>query len=488
MEISWLSTLPPILTIFIALLSRKVILSLVCGIGSGILIYLLLGYNTGDHLQQALLKNIFTLDNSLLLLFPPAISIMSQAMIMNGGINGIIQRLSRIIDSPQKAQFATWLLGFFIFFDDYANTLIVGNTLRPITDRYKVSREKLAYLVDSTAAPIASIAIITTWVGYEVLQVKESMAAFDTNETAFTSLLSSIKYAYYPILTLFFIYLLIRLNSDFGPMYHAESRARKRSNDDHSTQLQEGKALYAFIPISVMIGSTIFFLFLSQLLTGGIQPFWSIAAGSLLGMGLALILTTSNQRWNAVKKGVSSMFEAVLILLLALTLGQIINLLHTKDFILLLIPTDIPIYIFPVALFILAAVMSFTTGSSFGTMSVIFPSLLPTVWSIMQQQPLSSGAVDYAIYHGSISVILAGAIFGDHCSPISDTTILSSAATRCEHTRHVKTQLPYALVVGLISTCMLYIVFALDLHWSIGYIVGALLCFLIIRLAGKKVV
>jgi Na+/H+ antiporter NhaC len=443
----------------------------------------------------------------------------------NGGMQGVVNLLSKHASSPRSGQFITWLMGIVIFFDDYANTLVVGNTMRPVTDRLKISREKLAYLVDSTAAPIASIAFVTTWIGAELSYIQDGITSIGLDENAYMIFFNSLAYSFYPIFTLVFILFLIYKGVDFGPMLKAERKARQAtsffndkensfSNDLNNIELEEGiKARWynAVIPVLVIIFGTLAGL----IYTGWDASVWaddSIAFGrkisetignadsyqallwsSMSGVLVAMLLTLSQRILN-LKQSIDSlingfriMLTAVLILILAWSVALITEHMHTATFISnSMLEMSLSPYLVPAITFILAALISFSTGSSWGTMAILYPLILPASWLITQDYGMDYNA-SMLIFYNVVACVLTGSVLGDHCSPISDTTILSSLASSCNHIEHVRTQLPYALTVGVISIFIGIIPAAFGISSYILFPLGLLILFLIVVFIGKKV-
>ena len=411
----------------------------------------------------------------------------------NGGMKGVVNRLSKYATSPKSGSFITWLLGIVIFFDDYANTLVVGNTMRPLADKLRISREKLSYIIDSTAAPVASVAFVTTWIGAELSYIQDGINTLNLNESAYGVFFNSLAYSFYPFFTLAFILILIWKNVDFGPMLKAEQLAREKgstSPDINSIDEQisydlveeisakEGvtpRSFNAVIPILVIVFGT-----LSALLyTGWNQNVWNNSAlgffeklsdtignadsyiallwASLASLFTALILTLSQKLLSlkdsveSIIQGFKTMLPAIMILTLAWSVALITEHLHTADFISgLLMDASVSPYLLPVITFVISALVSFSTGSSWGTMAILYPLILPSGWLLAENSGLDYD-ITLSIFHNIAAAVLTGSVLGDHCSPISDTTILSSLASSCPHIEHVRTQLPYALTTGAVS-------------------------------------
>ena len=522
----WLSILPPLIAIGLALIFKEVIVSLFIGIWSGVFIAggLRFGslYYFFDSFFAVIYKYIVAAltDSShiSIILFSLLIGGMVAIISKNGGMAGVVVSLSKYARSERSAQFITWLLGIAIFFDDYANTLIVGNTMRSVTDKFNVSREKLAYIVDSTAAPVSSVAFITTWIGAELSYIADATATlpgFDLTYTPYAIFISSLKYSFYPILTLIFILLVIYLKKDYGPMYLAEKRARstgqvspasnKSEDEPDMEDLSPVKSAIphwsnAVLPVMAVILLTIFGLMdtgmssiydnlvdigsrpesykwsdiwpMIGLLTGTEDASFFLKMGKIIGasdsyiallwasfagLALAIILTISKRIMNLfdtmhwMTTGFKTMLPALIILTLAWSLAIITSdELHTAEYLTSILEGNVSPYMMPFITFILAAFIAFSTGSSWSTMAILYPIVIPTTWAICQAQGLDAD-VSYELIFNVISIVLGASVVGDHCSPISDTTILSSLASDCNHIDHVRTQLPYALTVGIVS-------------------------------------
>jgi Na+/H+ antiporter NhaC len=436
----------------------------------------------------------------------------------NGGMRGVVNILARYAKSPRSGQFVTWMLGMAIFFDDYANTLVVGNTMRPVTDRLNISREKLSYIVDSTAAPVAAIAFVTTWIGAELSYIQDGISVIGLNESAYDIFLNSLQFSFYPVLALLFILILVQSNRDFGPMLTAERNARKKISVtnhpnvvDESLEKTEGKERWynAAIPVIVIVIGTIAGListglqnvgcdesigFLKNLssVIGQADSYKALLWSSLAGVVVAITLTLSQRlltlkgSMDSLVKGFKTMLTAVLILVLAWSIALITKYMHTADFVSrILITINMAPYLVPSFTFLLGAFVAFSTGSSWGTMAILYPLVLPSSWLLSQQYGLDYDQ-SMNIFYNVVSTVLAGSVLGDHCSPISDTTILSSLASSCNHIEHVRTQLPYALTVGVVAVLFGTLPAAYGVPTYILFPLSLLVLYLIVRFFGKK--
>jgi Na+/H+ antiporter NhaC len=529
----WLSILPPLLAIILALIFREVLIALFAGIWIGGFVIYGLSFKalfTGllAVADTYIVGALTDADHVAVILFSMLIGGMVAIISKNGGMAGVVNVLSRYAKDAKSSQLVTWFLGIAIFFDDYANTLIVGNTMRPVTDKHRISREKLAYIVDSTAAPVASIAFVTTWIGAELGYIKDAATSLGINEGAYSLFFHSLEYAYYPVLTLVFMLMLILMNRDYSFMHTAEVRARdtgavsavriSRSGEEKQKQEMEEfeainpsltRSINALLPVLVVILGTVagllytgyneitwsdpslgFFRKLS-ITIGDANSYTALVWASFGGVLVAVILTVSQrimslyETMESLVTGFKTMLPAILILVLAWSLASVTKELYTAEYLTSLFSGNISPRFLPEITFFLAAVIAFSTGSSWGTMAILYPLMLPAAWYVCQLQGLPMDETMPIIYN-VISVVLAGSVFGDHCSPISDTTILSSLASGCNHVDHVKTQLPYAITVALVANLVCTNLSSWGVHWLLVYLIGAAILWGIIRLIGKK--
>lgn len=531
----WVSLLPPLVAILLALLLREVVISLFAGVWLGAMLW------NGLDPFGAIFRTIDTFalpaaadaDHAAIILFSLLIGGMVGIIGRNGGTHGIVERLAPYATTPRRGLIATYVQGLAIFFDDYANTLIVGHTMRPVTDRLLVSREKLAYVVDSTSAPVASIMFVSTWVGYEISLIADglsaasaSVAAADprlaqelADANAFNVFIDTIPYRFYPLLALFFVLLVIWQRRDFGPMYHAEVRAATggglhrpgaallADTTGGAFDPPEGAALRwwnAGIPVLTVVLGVIFGLYSSgsaalgpgdhslREVFGEANSFHVLLWASLLGCMVAIILTLAQrilsvqETMDALLSGVRAMMLAMIILVLAWSLQGVTEVLGTATYLSSAVAGSVPVRLLPVIVFALAAAISFATGTSWGTMAILLPLVIPLGASLTVQNDFAQGG-HYTILLGVISSVLAGSIFGDHCSPISDTTVMSSMASACDHMDHVRTQLPYALLVGAVGMVLGDIPTAYGLSPWVSLAAGAIVLFAVLRVLGKRV-
>lgn len=522
----WMSVLPPLLAIAVALIFREVISALFIGLFTGtIIIWFFRDVGIISAFFNGLMMIIDTyipeaiMDRGhvSIIIFSMLIGAMVKLITDNGGMKGIVNKISRFASTPRSGQFSTWIMGIVIFFDDYANTLVVGNTMKPVTDRLKTSREKLAYIVDSTAAPMAAIAFVTTWIGAQLSYISDGIRTLELNETPYQVFIYSLQYAFYPFLTLAFVGMLIYKQRDFGPMLKAELKARKQEDpgpvQEEQSETEQRKARWynAAIPVFVVVVGTITGLVITGLevvswdssvgfsrnlsnIIGQADTYKALLWSSLAATLTALLLTVS-QRLLSLKDSIESLIEgfktmltAILILIMAWAIALITQDLHTADFIShVLLSLKVSPYMIPAITFLFAAGVAFSTGSSWGTMAILYPLILPASWIISQASGMEY-AGSLSIFHNVVSCVLAGSVLGDHISPISDTTILSSLASGCNHIEHVRTQMPYALTVGVAAILLGTIPAAYGVPGYITYPMALLVLFGVISGFGKKLI
>ena len=461
-----LSLLPPLVSITMALITKEVYSSLFTGIVIGALIYangnLELAYNTLLYNKSAgMIVNITDISHAGILVFAIFLSWITALVNISGGASAFGEYAQKKIKSRVQVEFATMLLGVIIFIDDYFNCLTVGSVMRPVTDKFKVSRAKLAYLIDATAAPVCIIAPVSSWAAAVTSAVPEHSGI-----NGFTMFLRTIPYNFYALLTLLFMVITILTKIDYGPMKVHEDNALKGdlyttperpfAEDEKTEKKANGTVLDMVLPVLFLIFSAIFFM----LYTGGIFQGKSFvdafagcnAAKSLVMASLLTILATLlfykirnlvsfHDSMEGLTTGFKSMSSPILILILAWTLSSMTNLLGANIFIHDFVASQaggLKMFL-PLIIFVISVVLSFATGTSWG----IFTILIPIVCNVFPD--------NYEMLVISIAACLAGSVCGDHCSPISDTTIMSSAGARCFHVNHVSTQLPYAMTVAGVS-------------------------------------
>ena len=448
-ETGWLSILPPIIAIALALLTKEVYSSLFIGIASGMLIY---AFASGGTIFSAAAMTFDMMsskisDNSYMIIFLALLWAVVSLVSVSGGSQAYGKWVEKHLKSKRAAAFATSFLGNLIFIDDGFNCLTVGTVMRPITDRLHISREKLAYIIDATAAPVCIIAPVSSWAVAVASEVSPT--------EGFHAFLSTIPYNLYALLTILMVFFISFTGKDFGPMKNAETEAMKKTaREEGAREESKGHVIDLVLPIVVLIICAIlgmayvggFFEGVSFSEAIGYNPTAGLSLGAFAGLLTAMLLylprrlMTPRQFIECIVKGISNIVPPMLILILSWSLGGVCRqLIGTGLFISGFVSSSsLPLGFLPVLIFIIAALMSFSMGTSWGT----FGMLIPIVAMICETE----GAGVYLI--PALGATLAGSVYGDHCSPISDTTILASTGADCVHIRHVETQLPYATLVA----------------------------------------
>ena len=532
------SIVPPLLALALALITKEVYSSLTIGVFVGMVIYQFTLNGVGvDQLVTAFtdVPNAMALqiaDNGALLLFLALLGALTVVIATAGGSRAYAEWVSTHIKNARAAQVLTGLLGIIIFVDDYFNCLTVGAVMRPVTDRFHVSHEKLAWIIDSTAAPVCIIAPVSSWAvavgGY-------------LGDDGFTTFVQSIPYNFYALLTIFFVFFMLITNkNDYGPMRAAEAEAKTSEDaaaeggklleklstmglsdqaeadpDDHTNLesvvteqadieqsasaaideykglniSEKGKVYDLIVPILVLI----FFSILGMMYTGGFfegvdfatavgeNPVGGLCIGATVALCVAGAmflprgLTTLSGFVESISEGVRSMVGAIMILVLAWSLGGCCRyMLGTGDFVSSFLNSlGVSLAILPCIIFLVAGFIGFAMGTSWGTIALILPIV---VGVFNEGDPLFLVAV---------GATLAGAVYGDHISPISDTTILSSAGAKCNHLRHVATQLPYATTV-MVVCFVCYVVAGFTGNPWISLVLGAVLIVVAVKILHKS--
>ena len=514
----WVSLLPAFLAIAVALLIRNVVPALLLGLWLGSTA--LQGFSPLGALKGLL--DVFTVfianalakpDNAKIILFTMMIGGMVGIITRNGGMASIVRVVVSKAKTAVGGQIAVWLMGLMIFFDDYANTLVVGNTARSITDHLKISREKLAYLVDSTAAPVVTLALVTTWIGYQVSLIDQAMADIDglSDMTAYSMFLHSIPFSFYPIFAVLFVLAVAASGRDMGPMYHAERRARSGKVAPHvdaAMPAMDGDTLEAkpdvpmrpvnaFLPIVVLIITLAAGMFITgegetlTAIVGSANPYtammWASFIGALVAAGMTVgqRILSAHETVDAWYGGARATLFGMIVLILAWSMADVTADLNAKGYLISILGDSLPVQLVPAVVFVLAAITAFSTGTSWGTMGILLPLVLPLTWAVMTVSGVADASGMHIMY-SAISCVLAGAVWGDHCSPISDTTVLSSIASGCDHIEHVRTQLPYALLVGIVAISIGTIPAGFGLPPWVSIVVGLSILLAVLRFFGRS--
>lgn len=495
----------PLVAVLVALLTRKVVPALLLGAVVGAFVaadgspsdtaFRMFGY-----LREAVWNKDHLLVSSFSILVASAVGMMGAS----GGTRALVARIERVAAGRRGAMIASWLSGAVVFFDDYANCLVVGSAMGPLCDTNRVSRAKLSYIVDSTAAPVASLALVSTWVGYEVGLIDDALAKTAHADTsAFTLFLGSVPYGFYGIFTLIFVGAIAISGRDFGPMLAAErAMAAPLAGDaevDANQHLRAAShAAYAAVPVAALVGLTFLWMVVQGYNTvahpesarlfeilGAANPYYAMLAGSVAALvlagGMALLgrAASPTELGAAAWESARAVSEALVVLYLAWTLGSAVNDAGAADFLAGQLGSWMSPVWLPAAVFGLAALIGFATGTSFGTMGILIPMVIPLGLD------LTGGQVESVVMLASIAAVMAGAVLGDHASPISDTTVLSALGSRCELLLHVRTQLPYALSTGAIAMLLGFVPVGLGVPVWLCLGLGAVACVAVVWALGK---
>ena len=480
---TWRALIPPVLAIVLALFTKEVYSSLFAGVLSGALLYSHFDFEgTVNHaMVDGVVSVLSDSWNVGILIFLVFLGSMVTLMNAAGGSAAFGEWAGKHIKTRAGAMLCTILLGMLIFIDDYFNCLTVGSVMRPVTDKHQVSRAKLAYLIDSTAAPICIIAPISSWAA--------AVSGFVEGENGLALFLKAIPFNYYALFSVLMMILLVVFRADFGPMKKYEANAvkgdlfsdgREHAEEESAIDAAKGKVIDLVLPITTLIVCCV----IGMIYTGGFfdgTSFIDAFAGSDASVGLvlgslfALVLTIAfyvirgtlsfKKCMESIPAGFSAMVPAILILTLAWSLKAMTDSLGAAPFVAEIIKNSaegLAVFL-PAVIFIIAAGLAFATGTSWGTFGI----LIPIVVAAFQQ-------TNYQMMIISISACMAGAVCGDHCSPISDTTIMASAGAQCDHVTHVSTQIPYAVLVAAVSGIS-YVVAGFVQSALIPFIAGAVL-------------
>ncbi|MBK8976744.1 MAG: Na+/H+ antiporter NhaC family protein [Planctomycetes bacterium] len=514
------SLLPAVLAIALAIATGRVIWSLLAGCLAGAMVHrgaVVDGawHFASDTLARDVFGDRFYFE---ILGFVVFLFMTVGVMARGGGVQGMVEWIRGLARGPISTQLCSFAIGILIFFDDYSNCIIAGTTMRPLTDRNRVSREKLAYIVDATAAPVAGVSIFSTWVAYEVStfatqlpEVTRPDGAPYEQSDGFAVFVQTLPYRFYCLFTLVMVLLTIVLRREFGPMLKAARRAwtdHKPVADDARPMVSENltktepppgvphRGLNALLPIMLLVGMTVALIaWFGYSAIGELPPglpwfervvkilgegqsqralCWSSGAALLFAIALVVsqrILTLREAVLSALRSA-SSLLFAIVILVLAWGIGQTCRDLGTAPYLTAAFRSAFEPWLLPVVMFLLSSVVAFSTGTSYGTMAILLPNVVVLAHGMGEAAPELGGPGLMVL---TIGAVLEGSIFGDHCSPISDTTVLSSVATGSDHLHHVRTQAPYALlgmctavVAGYVPVALL----GLD-AWPLAWLAGA---------------
>lgn len=542
-ELGILSLLPPVLAVALAFLTADVVVSLLIGFVSGVAMLMVLGdqvtgpvsffSQTFTNSVRAIVDTSSNWDYAAVLILCLAVGGLVGVIRASHGFDALAHRVSPRINTVRKANYLNQLLGIMIFFDDYANALINGPVMQPITDRMKISREKLAFIVDSTAAPVVSIALVSSWVAVEVSVINQGLAEAGIAGSGYSLFLRSIPFCFYCLFAILFVFLNSTTQRDYGPMLKAETRARsgqvvnqridfvrgetesvssEKEKDPEMELSDPGRRIaVVIVPILIFILTALFGFYFdgrSNAIESGLlqadAPFnlnsiviafentdtiFLVLVAAAFASVVALILgrvfklfklSYGVQTW---VDGASSMVITVIVLVLAWSLADVIARLGTISYIVQLVTLNVAWWLVPSLLFVACMLTSYAAGS-FGAMFIAMPMAVPIAYEIMQAQP---GVVPETYMPICIAAVISGGVFGDHASPLTDCTILSAFSSGCEIMDHVRTQLPYAMLVATVSVIFGLIPATLwNLPFWASLLSGSAVMFAVLRVFGKN--
>lgn len=532
---------PPLVAVAIAILLRRPLLALFLGVLSGSVLLAFerldgiaaLARGALDVVSVFFYRELVDPERALIIGFVVFMLAMVGVLTKSGAIRGLMDAIARRAKTARGTQVATYLMGLAIFFDDYANTILVGSTMRPLTDRFRIAREKLAYLVDSTAAPVAGLSIFSTWIAFEVSTYSAQLpAAGLAPSEGYAVFMRSVPYSFYCIFTLVFVGWIALSGRDFGPMRRAELRASSGGGllrpgatpmvSEDATSMEPHPAatpklsnallaLGAFLAVTLLAiahggglfgwrdGAPFFDPALVASVEGitlvlnegsGSMPLFIgslagllVASVGALGAGLGL-RDVGLAGWTTLR----SMGVAFGILYLAWMIGAVTVDLDTAGYLTAFVGDTLPPGWLPTGTFLLAGIIAFATGSSWSTMSIVLPLAVPLAYQLGLTTELAPLAEDSGrqLMVITIGSVLSGAIFGDHCSPISDTTVMSSIASASDHIDHVRTQVPYAVAAMSVSVVCGYLPAAHGVSPWICLAAGSIAISAIVLVLGKR--
>lgn len=533
----WSSLLPPLVAVVFAIGFRSLVGALSLAFVTGAMLQF--GVNpvvfVPASIREFLIANILGQFSLYIFGFLFALVGMFHVLYKSGGIQGLAAIFMRVAKSSRSAKMATFGAGLMIFFDDYSNTVVVGQTMRTLTDRFRISREKLAYIVDSTTAPVAGLALISSWIAFEVWLLGSTAQSLGLETGGYEIFVQMLPVRFYCWGTLIFIFINIMTRRDFGPMLKAEQRARdtgaiiaenarpllrensERLDPPEGTPYRWINAALPLATVMFCLIAGILYVGASRLARDGIDPeffsaaglrdifgitvydpslpeggpgvplilFWAAVVGGVLAiaMPVAQRILKVREAVFAYAGSIPTLAVTLFILPMAWAMKSICEALGTSYYLLSLVGDVLPLAAVPLLTFILAAGMAMAMGTSWGTMGVMIPIMLPFAWTLGMDNPSQM-----AIFILTAAAVLDGAIFGDHCSPISDTTVLSSLATGSDHLHHVATQLPYAVTTMVIaSLCGYTLVAVTGMSALVYFALFPVMAWSVLRIVGRRV-
>jgi Na+/H+ antiporter NhaC len=514
------SLVPPILAIGMAYATRQVIPSLLFSIWIGATI--LCGGNPfegfGVMFSDIIVGAVADPWNVTILTVVLTLGGMVGIMTASGGMKAVADLFAVRARTARGGQLASAFLGLAVFFDDYASALLVGAAMRPVTGRLRVSREKLSYICDSTSAPVAALSLISTWATYLMGVLRETFAASGIGLNSYEALIRVLPFQFYSILTLVFVFTIASTGRDYGPMRYAELRARRtgklvadgavplsggNTGETDGSLVPRSRWIIAMIPLIVVVLGMAVGLMITGLAglaeqgsaasspsvmdiighaDGALSMLWAAVAGTLAAAILSGLMGAIKpaDMMDRFLDGSRAVVVALFVLVLAWGIGRVCRELGTAPYLAGALGGNIPLWVIPPVSFLLGCLIAFATGTSYGTVAILIPIAVPLAFA-------SSGGQAGSLLFATIGAVFTGAVFGDHCSPISDTTIMSSMACASDHIDHVRTQIPYAVTVAIITLLAGFVPAGFGAHPALSIALGTVLVIATVRLLGKSV-
>ncbi|MFZ2330168.1 MAG: Na+/H+ antiporter NhaC family protein [Atribacterota bacterium] len=491
------SLVPPILAIVLCIVLKEALISLIIAVLVGATILNIGNIWVGlENTANIMIEQVADSWNASIILFFFVVGGLMGMIFFSGGGQAFLESISKKANNSKMAQIFAWLGGIVVFIDDYANSAFIGNLFRPLSDKYYVSREKLAYIVDSTAAPVSSIFLISTWIGYQVGLIGDSLPeGYDVSP--YFLWLKSIPFNFYSILAIVMVGIVAYTGRDFGPMLKAEHRARTThqlwaegarplagTSELKVAKNASNNSINLWIPIILLIVLSFYFMWtsgggssaesFSQAISDADSMF-SIFLATLIAFFVAIIMylvqriATVAEMMDSFLNGAQMMVYATLILVSAWSIKAVCDDLGTAPYIVNTLEGVLSPMVLPILTFLVSSFIALCTGTSWGTMGIVVPIVIPLGISVGAPLPIV------------ISSVLTGAVMGDHCSPISDTTVMSSTFSGSDHIDHVRTQFPYALTVTFVAV-ICYLLAGIGLPVIIVLLAGVLLLYLLIMI------
>jgi Na+/H+ antiporter NhaC len=501
-----LSILPPLVAIGLCIVSRQLIISLFVGVFSGALV--LSNFNPIMGFVKTIKLSISTLAsewNAGIVIFTLLLGGLIGILSKSGGAQGLVNLVIKKVNNGKRGQLTTALLSILLFFDDYTSIVLSGSVMRPLTDKLRISREKLSYIVDSAGAGVSATAPISNWTAFEVGVIGEVIATIGITSSAYMVFLQSIPFRFYCIFSVAFVFMIALQRRDFGPMYHAEKRALttgKVIRDGATPMAGISEAEFSpppgiplrasnfFVPIICFFITAVIGFYVSgggaeaggiAEIMGAADVLAALVVACVVATGISAIMLlvqkilTIDQITDAWTNGLKAIVFTIAFIVLAWAVAAVCKELGTAKYLVqALVAMNFPPGFLPFATFILACLIAFATGTSWGTMALVLPLALPAAQAIDASMIATLGAV------------LTGATFGDHCSPISESVVLSSMAAAADHLDHVATQIPYALTAAAISGVVGFIPAGYGVSPWLTIPAGLVVSWVVIRLVGKK--